>query len=77
MSKVLKFSAVDTCSPLKLIELKDDDLQTLPISTIELDDGTYKVISEYGDDVWKINPERFPTNKTPSMKRINFNTLPE
>ena len=76
MSKVLKFSAVDSCAPLNLIELKDDDLQTLPISTIKLDDGTYKVISEYGDDVWVISPERFPTNKYSSDRKMNFNTLP-
>ena len=77
MSKVLKFSAVDTCSPLKLSEFKADDLQTLPISTIKLDDGAYKVISEYGDDVWEIEDGRFPTNKRPYQRKMNFNTLPE
>jgi len=76
MSKVLKFSAVDSCAPLKLIELKDDDLQTLPISTIKLDNGTYKVISEYRDDVWEIEDGRFPTNVRANNKRMNFNMLP-
>jgi len=76
MSKVLKFSAVDTCSPLKLNELKADDLQTLPISTYKLDDGTYKVISEYRDDVWEIEDGRFPSNVRANKKRMNFNTLP-
>ncbi len=76
MSQILQFSATDFCATQKLHELDNKTIDALPISSYQLPDGTYQVISIYSDDVWRLEDARFPSNKKDSHKKIRFNTIP-
>lgn len=76
MSQILQFSAIDYCDTLKLHELDNKAIAALPISSYQLPDGTYQVISIYSNDVWRLEDARFPSNKSDNQKKIRFNTIP-
>ncbi|HEY9017508.1 hypothetical protein [Thiomicrospira sp.] len=76
MSQVLKISAIDYCRPQKLHELDDSVLKTLPVSSYQLPDGAHQVISQYADDVWRLEDARFPSNTKDTNKKLRFNTIP-
>jgi len=76
MTQILQFSATNFCSTLKLHELNDDAIQTLPVSSYKLPDGNHKIISYYRDNVWRLEDNRFPSNVTGSKKKICFDSIP-
>ncbi|KUJ71939.1 tyrosine-type recombinase/integrase [Thiomicrospira sp. WB1] len=77
MSQVMQISAIDYCRPQKLHELEDSELQILPVSSYLLTDGTHHIISQYGDDTWRLEDARFPSNTPDSKKKLRFNTIPK
>jgi len=76
MSQALTMSAIDYCRPQKLHELDNFQLQALPVSSYQLPDGTYHVISQYRDKTWRLEDGRFPSNVRDNQKKLRFNTLP-
>lgn len=76
MSQVLQISASDYCRPQKLHELGDSVLKALPISSYQLPDGSHKIISQYGDNEWRLEDARFPSIIKDSHKKLRFNTIP-
>lgn len=76
MNQLLEISATDYCRPKKLHELEKSMLQALPVSSYPLPDGTHHVISQYGDDEWKLEYARFPSSTKGSKKKLRFNTIP-
>jgi len=76
MSQALAVSAIDYCRPQKLGELDNTQLQALPVSSYQLPDGTYYVISRYRDNTWRLEDERFPSNVRDNQKKLRFDTLP-
>jgi integrase len=76
MKQVLAMSATDYARTQKLSELDETMRQSLPVSSYRLSDGSHQVISEYGDDVWRIEDTRFPSNTTNFKKIIRFTTIP-
>jgi hypothetical protein len=76
MSQVLSMNAMDYCRPKTLHELEDSVLQTLPVSSYPLPDGTYHIISQYSDEEWRLEDARFPSNAVDNKKKLRFNTLP-
>jgi integrase len=76
MSHVLNISAIDYCRSQKLHELKDSILQALPVSSYPLPDGTHRIISQYSDEVWRLEDARFPSSVKDYRKKLRFNTLP-
>ena len=74
MSKIIQGSAIDFSRHQKLNELDDSVLQTLPISSYQLPDGSHQVISYYSDDIWRLERERFPSNQT--RAGFSFKTIP-
>lgn len=76
MSQVLNISAIDYCRSQKLHELKDSILQALPVSSYPLPDGTHHIISQYSDEVWRLEDARFPSSIKECNKKLRFNTLP-
>lgn len=76
MSQVLQISATDYCRPQKLHELDDSVLKVLPISSYQLPDGSHKVISQYSDDIWRLEDARFPSNTPDNKKKFRFITIP-
>jgi integrase len=77
MSQVISISAMDYCRPQKLHELEDSILQTLPVSSYQLPDGTHEIISQYSDDIWRLEDARFPSNTMDCQKKLRFNTIPK
>lgn len=77
MSQALAISAIDYCRSQKLLELNNGLLQQLPISSYQLPDGTHQVMSLYGDDEWRLENARFPSNVKDSQKKLRFNTMPK
>lgn len=47
------------------------------ITGMRLDDGSYHVLSRYGDDVWILPDSMFPAGEKDSQKRLNFARTPE
>ena len=76
MSQTLAICAIDYCRPQKLHELDNTQLQALPVSSYQLPDGTYHVISQYRDKTWRLEDERFPSNVRDNQKKLRFDTLP-
>lgn len=76
MSALLKISAIDYCRPQKLHAADESVLQALPVSSYPLPDGTHQLISQYGDDIWRLEDARFPSNVRNSKKKLCFNTIP-
>lgn len=76
MSQALAISAIDYCRPQKLHELDNIQLQALPVSSYQLPDGTYHVISQYRDSIWRLEDGRFPSNVKGYRKKLRFDTLP-
>jgi len=76
MSQVLTVSAIDYCRPQKLHELDNNQLQALPVSSYQLPDGAYYVISQYRDSTWRLEDGRFPSNVDDSKKKLRFDNLP-
>lgn len=76
MSQALTISAIDYCRPQKLHELDNFQLQALPVSSYQLPDGTYHVISQYRDNTWRLEDMRFPSSTMDSKKKLRFDTLP-
>lgn len=76
MSEVLAVSTTDYCRPQKLHELDNTQLQALPVSSYQLPDGAYYVISQYRDKTWRLEDGRFPSNVRDNQKKLRFDTLP-
>lgn len=76
MSQTLAISAIDYCRPQKLHELDNFQLQALPVSSYQLPNGTYHVISQYRDNIWRLEDGRFPSNVKDYRKKLHFDTLP-
>ncbi|NWO06710.1 MAG: hypothetical protein HLX50_13765, partial [Alteromonadaceae bacterium] len=76
MSQVLDISAIDYCRPQKLHELDNTQLQALPVSSYQLPDGTYQIISRYRGNIWRIEDGRFPSNIRDNQKKLRFDSLP-
>lgn len=76
MKQALRMSATDYCRPQKLHELEDSVLKFLPVSSYQLPDGSHQVISEYGNDEWRLEDARFPSNIRDNNKKIRFKTIP-
>ncbi|ASG65855.1 hypothetical protein CEW91_10390 [Idiomarina piscisalsi] len=76
MSQVLAISAIDYCRPKKLHEMDNAQLLALPVSSYQLPDGTYQVISQYRDNTWRLEDGRFPSNVKDCRKKLRFYTLP-
>lgn len=49
----------------------------LIVSELKLDDGKSHVLSYYGDPVWELPFNWFPTTQSQSERRINFSLMPE
>ncbi|MGM7447800.1 hypothetical protein ACP7H9_04735 [Idiomarina sp. ST20R2A10] len=76
MSQALAISAIDYCRPQNLHGLDNTQLQALPVSSYQLPDGTYYVISQYRDNIWRLEDERFPSSARDDHKKLCFDLLP-
>ena len=49
----------------------------LPITTIKLEDGSFQVLSKYGDDEWILPNDIFVQNSSNHMKKLCFKKIPD
>ncbi|MGO0110839.1 integrase [Pseudomonas putida] len=59
--------------PIDLKNIFDLELHKLIVTTAEID-GTWIILSRFGDDIWKLND--FPKNTPTSRQQINFRNVP-